>query len=422
MVKPVHIIGLGLSPGDLTAEHLKLIKSADILIGGQRLLDYFPDSTAEKKEIHKNIKEIMDFIRFKLDDSACNPLIVVLASGDPLFYGIGSLLVKKLGKNNVVVHANISSVAAAFAAIKEPWQDAAVISLHGRHPGQTFFDTIATRDKIAIFTDSTHHPAQIARDLVRAGHTGFDMCVLEQMGSPRERIGWYTIEEATGEKSDEKTFSDPNMVILKRRPESAVSPVLPLYTGMPESCFEHQKGLITKAEIRAVSLSRLQLHATDHVLWDLGAGSGSVSIEAARFITTGKIVAVEKHTERIKHIKANRQRFGIRNLDIVQAELPQGLALLPAPDRIFIGGGGPDIASIIHAAAGRLLPKGVMVINTVLLKTITTALEALKREGFETNVFQIQVSRGQDMPFSQRLEALNPVWIISGVKSDKETF
>jgi precorrin-6Y C5,15-methyltransferase (decarboxylating) len=434
-MQPIHIIGLGLSPEDLTAAHLKLIREADILIGGRRLLDYFPDSAAQKKEIHRNLKEIIDFIQIRLDKGSAArlsndnaqpgnapeaisrpPRIVVLASGDPLFFGIGSLLVGKLGKHRVVVHPNISSVAAGFAAIKEAWQDAAVVSFHGRKPSRDFFDAITTRDKIAILTDPVHHPAQIAGYLLEAGQTRFHMCVLEQMGSPAERIGWYTIAAAA-----EKTFSDPNLVILIRDTESAAAGYPALYPGMPERCFKHQQGLITKAEVRAVSLSKLQLHATDHVLWDLGAGSGSVAVEAARLITTGKIVAVEKHTARIEHIKINRQRFGIRNLDIVQTELPQGLDDLPKPDRIFIGGGGPHIAAIIQAAARSLLSNGVMVINTVLLKTITIALETLQNEGFETEITEIQVSRGRNMPFSRRLEALNPVWIISGVKSGKES-
>lgn len=416
-MRPVHIIGLGLSPGDLTAERIKRIQHADILIGGRRLLDYFPDSAAEKKEIHKNIREIVAFIRHHLDGPSPRPSMVVLASGDPLFYGIGSLLARELGKENVVIHPNISSVAAAFAAIKESWQDAAIFSLHGREFTRDFFDAAASHDKIALFTDPIRHPGRIAEAMIQSGHTAFDMCVLEQLGSPAERIGWYSLTDAAG-----KTFSDPNMVILKRLPEGEKPPCPPLYTGMPESCFEHRQGLITKAEIRAVTLSKLRLHAGHHILWDLGAGSGSVSIEAARHITSGKIIAVEKNGDRIEHIKANAQRFGIGNLEIVQAKLPQGIENLPAPDRIFIGGGGSRLEEIIHAAAEKLRPKGVMVINTVLLDTITIALDTLKNEAFDTEIVQIQVSRGQSMPFSQRLEAMNPVWIISGVKPDKEVF
>jgi precorrin-6Y C5,15-methyltransferase (decarboxylating) len=436
-MQPVHIVGLGLSPGDLTPEHLKLIDSADILVGGQRLLDYFPDSTARKKEINRNIKEMINFIQDALNNpspvrspgnnkshsqhipsaTSRHPRIVVLASGDPLFFGIGSLLVKRLGKQNVIVHSNISSVAAAFAAIKESWQDATVISLHGRKPSRFFYEAITTRDKMAILTDPVHHPAQIASYLMEAGQTRFHMCVLEQLGSSKEKIHWYPVPVVA-----QKAFSNPNIVILMRDTKRMPARKLPpLYPGMPDCCFEHQQGLITKAEVRAVSLSKLQLHASNHILWDLGAGSGSVAIEAARLIPTGKIVAVEKRTERIEHIRANRQRFGIRNLDVIQAELPQGLNTLPKPDRIFIGGGGPHIAAIIQAAARSLPFNGVMVINTVLLKTITIALETLENEGFETDITEIQVSRGRNMPFSQRLEALNPVWIISGVKSGKES-
>ena len=127
-MKTVTIIGMGLTPQDLTAEHLKVIEEADILIGGHRLLDYFEHCSAQKKTIDKNIKGVIDFVKNRMASQS----IVVLASGDPLFFGIGARLVKALGAENVVIYPNISSVAAAFARIKEPWNNARVISLHGR--------------------------------------------------------------------------------------------------------------------------------------------------------------------------------------------------------------------------------------------------------------------------------------------------
>jgi len=127
-MKPVNVIGIGLSPKDLTQEHLDIIKSADILVGGKRHLEYFKDSSADKKEITKNITGAIDFVKDRMGENA----IVVLASGDPLFYGIGSLLAKSLGSDNVVIHPNISAISGAFSRIKESWNDAAVVSLHGR--------------------------------------------------------------------------------------------------------------------------------------------------------------------------------------------------------------------------------------------------------------------------------------------------
>jgi len=148
----------------------------------------------------------------------------------------------------------------------------------------------------------------------------------------------------------------------------------------------------------------------------LGAGSGSISIEASLFIKEGRIYAIEKNPERIEQIKANKERLGVTNLFVNHAVLPEGLESLPAPQRIFIGGGGKELEKIITAASGHLEAEGVMVINTILLENVVVARNTLKRLGYQVNIVQVQVSRGHGMPWGERLEAQNPVWIISGEK------
>jgi precorrin-6B C5,15-methyltransferase / cobalt-precorrin-6B C5,C15-methyltransferase len=167
--------------------------------------------------------------------------------------------------------------------------------------------------------------------------------------------------------------------------------------------------------VRAVALSKLRL-SPGQVLWDLGAGSGSVAIEASLLLGKGRIVAVEQRSERIDQIKANARRFAVRNLSVVQAVLPAGLARLPKPDRIFIGGGGKNLPAIISEAARHLKPDGIVVINTVLLQNVHDAAAALRRLGFATEMVQLQIHRSRPMPWSERLETLNPVWIITGVR------
>jgi precorrin-6Y C5,15-methyltransferase (decarboxylating) len=186
-----------------------------------------------------------------------------------------------------------------------------------------------------------------------------------------------------------------------------------LRLGAPDEWFEHQQGLITKSEVRAVTLAKLRL-GSGQVLWDLGAGSGSVAIEASLFIGKGRMVAVEKSPQRIEQIKANARRFNVRRLSVVQAELPEGLKGLPQPDRVFIGGGGRDLKGIITAAARHLGPDGLMVVNTVILQNANEAVTTLQKLGFATELVQVQIHRSQPMPYGERLEALNPVWIITG--------
>lgn len=405
-MRPVTIIGMGMSPEDLTARHRDLIAAADVLVGGRRHLAHFADLAAEKIEIGKGLSTLLPAIR----SAARDRRVVVLASGDPLYYGVGAYLVRALGPENVRVYPNVSSVAAAFARIRHPWQDVRVVSLHGRDGAAQLLAAAGEADWVAVFTDPTHTPAQVARLLLQNEVTGFEMCILENMGTAAERISWLAPQSAAA-----SAFADPNLVVLKRSPQAAASPPRPLFLGMPDEQFDHQNGLITKAEVRVLALSRLQLRPRD-TLWDLGAGSGSLAIEAAVFIRSGLIFAVEQNPERIQQIRRNAARFGVSNLSAVQAVLPEGLEPLPDPDRIFIGGGGRNLGAIIRQAASRLKPGGRMVVNTVLLDTIQSAVAAMQQLGWEADLVQAQISRSQRMPWSLRMTAHNPVWIVSGAK------
>ena len=407
-MNPVSIIGIGMTPEDLTAKHLKIIDTADILVGGKRLLNLFKESRARKKVIGKDINGVVNFVRQEMKKQK----IVVLASGDPLFFGIGRRMVDAIGANNTLIYPNISSVSAAFARIKEPWDDVCVISLHGRKIDRRLFQALEENNKIAVFTDPKNNPARLAAHLLKNQFLNYKICVLEALGSVSEEVNWYSLVEAAKMK-----FRDPNMVVLKRSPIGTQDRQR-LFLGAPDNWYDHHKGLITKSEIRAITLSKLRL-ATDHILWDLGAGSGSVAAEAALLIKKGKIFAVEKNSERVAQIKNNKKRFGIGNLKAIQAELPRGLEELPRPDRIFIGGGGKQLKSIITAAAQYLKPRGVMVINTVLIPNVETARATLEKLDFETEVIQAQINRSRQMPWAARLEAQNPVWIITGMRKSE---
>jgi precorrin-6Y C5,15-methyltransferase (decarboxylating) len=403
---PVVVIGMGLSPKDLTEEHLRQISAADILAGGRRHLEPFKELPAEKKVVTGDLSELIRFIQERMDRKR----IVVLASGDPLFYGIGSVLVEALGRDHVVVYPNVSSVAGAFARIRESWHEARIISLHGRDNDSELLDALEHDEKIAVLTDPEKTPARVAKSLLGLSRNSFEMCVLEKLGSPDERIGWYTPEEAS-----EKNFQEPNLIILKRTAAESAEPGLSVRLGAADDAYEPQAGLITKAEVRAIALSKLRLDP-HHTFWDLGAGSGSIGIEASLFLKKGIIVSVEKNEERIEQIRKNRDRFGVRNLRIVRADLPDGLADLPAPDRIFIGGGGKSLGNILAAAAGFLKPGGIVVVNTVLVENIAVIRKTFEQLGFASGIVQVQISRGRRMPWGERLEALNPVWIVSGEK------
>lgn len=397
---PVAIVGLGLGPDDLTETQRKVIEAAEVLVGGRRHLGCFPDHGAEKKEITRDLDGLVDFIREKM--AAC--AVVVLASGDPLFYGIGGRLIKALGPGNVTVYPNITAVAAAFARVKIPWEKAAAVSLHGRSQLGDLWRALESHDHVAVFTDPSHNPAWLAQALLERGLDNWHMAVLEQMGGPEESIRWLDLASAVNFHAQE-----PNLVILQRQ---APQP-RPLTLGAPDHWYAHSQGLITKAEVRAISLSKLRL-AAGHVLWDLGAGSGSVAIEAALFVTEGRIFAVEKDPDRVAMIRANAQRFKVDHLTVVEGRVPEGLENLPRPDRIFIGGGGKDLGQIIRVAAGFLQPGGILVVNTVLLANIGASRQAMEEMHMAVETIEVQIGRSRPMPWDERIEALNPVWIVVG--------
>ena len=406
-IQPVDIIGMGMSPNDLTADHLRLIEEAALLVGGRRHLALFKGKNRECIEITSDLKGLAEELRRQSQSKR----VVVLASGDPLYYGIGAYLVNALGREKVRVHPNITSVAAAFARMGEPWQDVCVVSLHGRRQEGRLWHALRTVDRIAVLTDPVCTPQWVADFLRRRGSRGFAIGVFECLGSEGERVSWHTPESITGQ-----TFEMPNMVVLKRENQEA-RPHPALHLGMSESAFEHERGVITKAEVRAVALARLCLmpHQT---LWDLGAGSGALSIEASLLMPGGRIWAVEKNRQRLEQIHSNRDRYGVANLEVVAAELPEGLAQLPDPDRIFIGGGGRALGETIAIACRRLAPEGILVVNTVLMDSLHTTVKTLREAGLTADVVQLQVSRSRPLADSDRLEAMNPVWIVQGRRTD----
>lgn len=400
----VFIVGMGLSARDLTEQHLEIIRSADILAGGQRHLEHFNDLPMPKERITGNVDEVIRFIQNHRADNR----IVVLASGDPLFFGIGARIVKVLGREAVNVLPNITSIAAAFARIKTPWSEAVIISLHGRSRRYQLLEAIKSRRPVAVLTDARQSPQRLARWLMEKGVDGAAMAVFEQLGSGDEAFGWYTLNQAA-----DAAFSNPNVVILKPMANRGAPDGLVL--GMRDDDYRHDGGMITTSEVRAVTLAKLGLKA-GLTLWDLGAGSGSVGIEASVLLGHGRIVAVEQDAGRVARIRQNALQYGVYNIDVKQATLPEGLADLPLPDRIFIGGGGRRLRSIVRAAADVLAPGGIMVANTVLVDNLTQALATMDAAGMQTDVVQMQISRSKAMPWSRRMAAHNPVWIVRGFR------
>ena len=337
--------------------------------------------------------------------------VAVLASGDPLFYGIGRTLIDRFGADRINVHPALSAVQLACARFRVPWDDLVVVSLHGRSggdiPGQ-----VLRHGKVMLLTDRENSPTLIAQRLLEAfEHSGdqeridaIRIRVAENLGLADERLSQGSLAQIATE-----IFAPLNMVLVEQPgfvPQS-------MRFGLNEEEIQHSRGLITKDEVRAATLHTLRLPATG-VFWDIGGGSGSVSLEAARLNPELAIHTIEKKPEEQANIRANIRRFNAYSIRLVSGEAPEALIDLPKPDRIFIGGSGKRLESIIEAAAARLAEGGRMVINAVLEQTETTAVACLQRLGLRVASSTMTVTRRQHPDGETRL--FNPITLIIGDK------
>ncbi len=403
MSRKIFVVGAGVEGQEgFSRRTLDLIRSASILIGGDRQLALFPDFAGKKLAISNNLAAAVELLQ------AAQQTVVVLTSGDPLFFSIGRYLLRNLPGAELEFVPNVSSIQYAFAKIKEPWDDAIFVSAHGRGLKKAV-DRIVANDKAAILTDEVNTPAAIAAELVARGRDGYAAYVCEELGTARERIiatdvkGLLEIEAAA-----------LNVLILIKEYEGGGEEYIPTL-GIPDEEFAAVKKLITKEEVRVIALAKLQLRH-DMTLWDIGAGSGSISVEADHLLPNGRIFAVEKNPQCLQFIRQNLKKFNTRNVSLVEGEAPDGLETLPDPDRVFIGGSGGNLYEILHAVDGRLPAGGRVVLNAITLDTLTAATEFFENAGYQVEVATVNIARTRPLSDYKMFEAHNPVFVITACK------
>ncbi|CAH1205344.1 Cobalamin biosynthesis bifunctional protein CbiET [Paenibacillus auburnensis] len=408
MDKIIYIIGIGEDgAGGLTPQSLSRVQESEVLFGGERQLSFFSRYCGEKIVLQGGLEAFAD----KLEGLYRERQTVVLASGDPLFYGIAGFLVRRFGPQHVEVVPHYSSVQLAFARLGDSWQDAELVSLHGR-PITGLAQRIDGRHKVALLTDPVNNPAVIAAYLLEFGMLEYEAFVCERLGGPEEVCRFWELDDMA-----RHDFAALNVVILRRKPESTAG--VRRGFAYPDEAFKQrkpEKGLITKREVRALVLSELNL-AENAVVWDIGSGSGAVAAECARIARLGKIFALEKEQVNLPNMEANRRKFRA-DYTIVHSKAPEGLDKLPDPDAVFIGGSGGELADIIAQSAGRLRPGGVIVVAAITIETLYGSMEALRAAGLNPEVTHLQASRGKPILGMTRLEGMNPVYVISGTKAD----
>src|SRR3989338_1589903 len=414
----IYIVGIGDNGADnLGKETLSIIQDAEILFGGERHLEFFQSHTAEKVIVKSNLKEVAAQINLELGKKR----MVVLASGDPLFYGIGKYILSKVEHDKEEILPFTSSMQLAFAKIKESWEDAHLVSLHAK-PLENLLNLIKASEpkKIGIFTDDKNSPDHIARTLIEKELNGYQSYVCENLGSGDEKIISGNLEDIAQGK-----FSSLNVMILIKRekqyaPKDEKSENNRKWSfGIPDDEFYQrtpEKGLITKSEIRVISLAKMKLQP-DSIVWDIGAGSGSVSIESALLAPSGKVYAVEKNEEDYKLILKNIEKFKTSHIEAIHGLAPNALASIPLdPDAVFIGGSSGNMHEILKVCSERLKPNGRIIVNVITLENLSEAWESLKKIGLNSEVTLLQISRSQPILEITRFAALNPIFIITAKK------
>ena len=391
----ITVIGLDGSPLSLLAR--SRLDRAALVLGGQRQLDQVQldvgtPTLALRDDPYLALRQVLD----------TDGDVVVLASGDPGLFGVLRLLREQVSAETLEVLPAVSSVAQAFARAGLPWDDAIVVSAHGRALGPAVA-VCRAHPKVAVLTAQGSGPAELGAALRGTGRRLF---VAEQLGLPAERTTWTTPEQAADQEWDSLNVV---LVVDQARSVAASKGWLagreqPSSWALSDDAFAHRDGMLTKAEVRAVALARLGPRLGD-LVWDIGAGSGAIGIECARL--GAAVIAVEKgHTS---FIETNTEVFGV-DVQIVSGTAPAALQALPNPDTVFVGGGGNDVAQIVRDCVARG-PRTVVVALAAVdrLAAVQAALAPYAVDGV-----LLQANRLRDLAGATALAATNPVFLIWG--------
>lgn len=343
--------------------------------------------------------------------AAVEGCVTVLASGDPGFFGILRLLAERFGPGMLEVRPAPSSVALAFARVGLPWDDALVVSAHGRDPRPAVAACLA-HPKVAVLCGPGAGPAALAGALAGAGCADRDLVVCERLAGPDERV----VEGGPGDIA-RGSFADTSVLLVldPGRPRVAEGPVSvagagrpPASWALPVEAFAHRDGLISKPEVRALALARLAPRA-GRLVWDVGAGCGSVAVECARF--GAGVLAVERDPDQLELLAANTRAHGVA-VQAVAGAAPGVLADLPDPDAVFVGGGGEDLPAILDVVLDRA--RATVVVPLATLERIGPTLRRLRDAGWAARGEVVQVHEVAALGAGHRLAPRNPVALITG--------
>ncbi len=394
----ITLIGMGAgTPETLTAQSLAALRRADWIFGAKRLLEQLPAGCTEHRKALYKAEEILAWIA---QTKAETP--VVLYSGDTGFYSGAAGLLEQLrvqGQEATIL-PGLSSVQLLAAALGRPWQDWKLVSAHGCACNPVA--ACSAGQPVFFLTGGAETPDTLCAALVRAGLGKTAVTVGEDLGTAAQKITQGTAAEIAGQ-----SFASLSVLLVE-----AVPVPIRRTPGLPDEAFLRGEVPMTKQEIRAAALAKLGVQP-EETLWDVGAGTGSVSVELALAAPRGRVYAVECEPDACTLIRKNREKFAAKNLILIAGRAPQALEALPAPDAVFIGGTKGGMAAVVDAVLAKN-PHARICISAIALETLSAAIAALTAQGLSAEVTQIAVSRTRPAGRLHLLTANNPIFLITG--------
>lgn len=405
-MKKVTVVGIGMGNVEtITLQGIRAIEEAKVVIGAKRMVDSLRDVwLKEDVEVFYSIKpkEIAKIIEAcKVEDK-----ILVLMSGDTGFFSGTKKLVQNFKEKNIQYNiiAGISSISYLSSKLGESWGDWKIVSLHGRDVNPLSY--VSEYETVFLLLDAKMTPAKVCELLTEAGFGETQIVVGERLSYEDEKIRKGLARDFTDEN-----FDSLSVMVVKNLDK----PVRKISLGIRDEEYIRGKVPMTKEEIRTVSISKLDIEEED-IIYDVGAGTGSVAIEMALLAKYGKVFAIETKKEAVELIERNKEKFGAFNLEIVEGLAPEALEKLPAPNKVFIGGSKGNMREIVETILLKN-PQVKFVINAIALETLNEVMNIFKELDFEMrDIIQLAVTRTKKIASYTMLDAINPIFIAVGKK------
>lgn len=388
----------------LSSRAVSAVSSARVLAGHTRHREWFPQFNGLFLDMNQGFSA---WISQVIDESEEGD-VVVLASGDPLFFGIGASLLKKREPQALHFIPSLSSAQLAFSRLKMPWNDARFLSCHGRQLSG-LVSQMQQADRFALLTDQSNSPQAIAKHLLKFNETLWSLSVCEQLGGPKERISHYDVEELA---NCEQSFDALNILVAERESPARWGGQGQFASDSQFNKRMPQKGLITKQSVRHLAITGLALKAND-IMWDIGSGSGSVAIESAKLCWQGQVYAVECNPDCFPSLQNNIYAHATDNVTLITGKAPDALQQLPSPDAVFVGGSRGEMEQILTQAWQALNHNGRLMISAVTIDTVAQVYQWAKENALYMQTQVINISQTQPLAHYQRYQAENPIHLFT---------